>query len=141
MGEKESTSINLYYKTGKELKPVRICAIRKTAVEEQNGIKQIKKSNSKKMRGKVSDLQAIYNKYIMVATSLTDEIPSSYILELYRMRWQIELVFKRFKSIFDYDEMPSKKEKSIYAFFYGKLLIAAICEALVNQGRFSPNPK
>jgi len=141
LGEKDSTSVNLYYKVGKELKPVRICAIRKTVEAEQNGIRQIKKSNSKKMRGKVSDLQEIYNKYIIVATSLPDEITDSYILELYRLRWQIELVFKRFKSIFHYDEMPSKSEKSVYAFFYGKLLIAAICEALVNQGRFSPNPK
>lgn len=93
------------------------------------------------MRGKVSSLQSIYNKYVIVATSLSEEIDDSYILELYRMRWQIELVFKRFKSIFNYDEMPSKAEKSIYAFFYGKLLIAAICEAIVNQGRFSPDSK
>jgi IS4 transposase len=59
-------------------------------------------------------------------------------MELYRMRWQIELLFKRFKSLFNYDEMPSKKENTVKAWFYGKLLLAAICEALVNQGRFSP---
>lgn len=137
----ECISLNLYYKIGKILKPVRICATRKTEEAEMNGIKQIKKSNTKKMRGKVSELQSIYNKYIIVATSISEEIDSSSILELYRMRWQIELVFKRFKSIFDYDKMPSKSEKSIKAWFYGKLLLAAICEAIVNIGRFSPNEK
>lgn len=74
-------------------------------------------------------------------TSLPEEIEAEKILGLYRMRWQIELVFKRFKSIFHYDEMPSKNEKTAYAWFYGKLFVAAICESLVNKGRFSPTEK
>jgi hypothetical protein len=49
---------------------------------------------------------------------------------------QIELVFKWLKSIFHYNEIPSKVEKSGRAWFYGKLLLAAVCETLVNQGRF-----
>lgn len=139
--EGESTSLSLFYKEGKKLKPIRICATRKSKEAQEKGIRQIKKSNSKKMRGKVSELQEAYNAYIIVCTSLPEEIEAEKIMELYRMRWQIELVFKRFKSIFDYDEIPSKNEKTAYGWFYGKLLVAAICETLVNKGRFSPAEK
>ena len=57
------------------------------------------------------------------------------------MRWEIELVFKRIKSIFRYGEMPSKLEKTAESWFYGKLLLSYICESLVNKGRFSPKEK
>ena len=139
--ERESSDAWLWYRNGNQYEQVRICALRKTKEDEEKGLSQIKKSNTKKMRGKVSELQSIYNKYVIVATNLSQEVSSTKILELYRMRWQIELVFKRFKSIFSYDEMPSKVKESVQAWFYGKLLVAAICEALVNRGRFSPNPR
>ena len=53
------------------------------------------------------------------------------------MRWQIELVFKRFKSIFGGEVCVQTKE-AIEAWFYGKLLLATICQVFVKRGRFSP---
>jgi hypothetical protein len=58
---------------------------------------------------------------------------------LYRLRWQIELLFKRLKSILKLDELKAKTETPIKVWFYSKLLLAAICEALDNTGRFSPS--
>jgi hypothetical protein len=137
MKECSTICLDLFYKTDNQFKPIRICAFAKTAEQQQKSLRNTKYSNSRKMRGKVSQLQAVYSKYVVVATSLSYD--SERIMELYRMRWQIELLFKRFKSIFNYDEMNSKTDLSVRAWFYGKLLVAAICEALVNQGRFSPN--
>lgn len=134
--EKASRGFSLYYKDKNILKPVFVCAYRKDKKQQERSLRNTKKSNHGEMRGKVSETQAFYNQFVVVATSLC-ETPER-ITELYRMRWQIELLFKRFKSLFDYDEMPSKKESTVKAWFYGKLLLAAICEALVNQGRFSP---
>jgi IS4 transposase len=54
------------------------------------------------------------------------------------VRWQIELAFKRLKSLFQYNEIPVKLNKSVRAWFYGKLFLAALCETIVNTGRFSP---
>ena len=54
-------------------------------------------------------------------------------------RRQIEIAFKRLKSLFGYNEMPARKEEKIKTWFYGKLLLAALCETLVNNGRFSPS--
>ena len=139
LNEGETADIQLFFKSDDGYRPIRVCAKRKTAESESNGINKLKASNTKKMRGAVSNLQAIYNRYIIIVTSLAPEIKTDCVLELYRARWQIELVFKRFKSLFDFDEMPSRSSEAIQAWFYGKLFIAFICERLVDQGRsFSP---
>jgi hypothetical protein len=128
--------LKLYCKKGKELQPIRLCIYRKNDTEIEKGIRQVKKSNSRGTRGQVSENQKFWVKYIVVATSLTESTDK--ILALYRQRWQIELLFKRLKSIFNLDELPAKKDDSVKAWFYGKLLVSAICEALDNKGRFSP---
>jgi hypothetical protein len=121
--------------------PVRICALRKDQDSERKGIKRLTKTNQRKKGGRtVSALQRENNKYSIVATSLKkEEAAAAEVLELYRMRWQIEVAFKRLKSLFGYNDLPAKQSGSVRAWFYGKLLLAALCEALVNTGRFSPS--
>jgi len=119
---------------------VRICALRKDIDSERKGMKRLTKTNQRKSGGKpVSELQQEYNKYIIVITSLGQEVSTAQVLELYRVRWQIEIAFKRLKSIFGYNEMPARLVENIKTWFYGKLLLAALCETLVNTGRFSPS--
>jgi len=124
-----------------EYEPIRICALRKDRESERAGLKRLRKENQRKRGGKaVTKLQRESNKYIMVATSLgKEEATAAQILDLYRMRWQIELAFKRLKSLFGYSDLPAKNPESVKAWFYGKLLLAALCETLVNTGRFSPS--
>ncbi len=85
----------------------------------------------------LSKAQIAYNRYVIIVTSIVD-VAAELILELYRQWWQIEPVFKRLKSLFKYHEIPVHVEQSAEAWFYGKLLMAALCETLVNKGRFSP---
>ena len=129
-------NLHLFCKIGKEYIPVRICAVAKTNEQIEKSIRQIKKAN--KGRKDPSELQHIWNRYIVTVTSLSDEISTERVLGLYRMRWQIELIFKRFKSIFGGGKFSARKEDAVKAWFYGKLLIAIICETFVKKGRFSP---
>jgi hypothetical protein len=120
--------------------PIRMCAYRKDAQRETEGLTRIKKTNQRKHGGKaVTEEQRENNKYILVATSLGKEITASQVLELYRARWQIELAFKRLKSLFHYNDVPARQSESAKAWFYGKFLLAALCETVVNSGRFSPS--
>jgi hypothetical protein len=138
----ESRSFVVWYLYQGEYVPLRICAMRKDHDSERAGLKRLKKENQHKRHGiEVSELQSAYNRYIIVATSLSETVSAAQVLELYRMRWQIELVFKRLKSLFRYNEIPVKLDKTAYAWFYGKLLLAALCERLVNEGRFPPSPE
>lgn len=130
--------LSLWCRDGKEMLPIRICAFGKTQKEIDEGIRRIKQSNTGKNRTKVTPLQSIYNKYVVVMTTMAETISAQQILELYRMRWQVELVFKRMKSLLAYDKLQGTTEETVKAWFYCKLLIAALCEYFLNKASFSP---
>lgn len=136
--EDKIIDLDLYAVKGNHIIPVRVCAKGKTKEAAEQGLKKIKRSNSGESRGEVSDLQKIYNKFIVVITSLSRAFTASQILELYRMRWQIELVFKRMKSIFHYNQLKAKNDLTARAWLYCALLLAALCETLVQNADFSP---
>ena len=49
--------------------------------------------------------------FLMILTSLEEsEYSDQKLLEMYRMRWQIELMIKRMKSLINIDNLPAKKE-------------------------------
>ena len=129
--------LKLFMKDGKEYIPVRICAVAKTDEDIKKSQRQMKKSNHH--RKPLSELQTVWSHFVVAVTSLDDSITTEQVLELYRMRWQIELVFKRFKSIFGGREFTARKEEPVKAWFYGKLLLAIVCETLAKKGRFSPS--
>jgi hypothetical protein len=132
-----STDVHCYYKlsTG-ELRPLRIVAMKKDA----QAIEQCKRKMAKKVKRKgekaVQDDTMELNEYVVLATSL--DYTNEQLLELYRARWQIEQVFYRLKSLFGYDNVPSKNDDTVKAWFFGKLLLAAICEALLKRAFFPP---
>jgi hypothetical protein len=136
----EITDIRGHCVIDEKHEPIRICAMRKDRESERAGLRRLVKSNQRKKGGKaVTEEQSENNKYIIVATSLGKEAPVDKVLELYRARWQIEIAFKRLKSLFRYNDLPAKQSESAQAWFYGKLLLAALCETLVNTGRFPPS--
>ena len=137
--EGKTLCFSVFYRQGKDYFPVRVCALGKSAEDIEKGTARVKASNSGKNRGKVSELQSIYNKFIVVVTNLPEQITARQVLELYRMRWQIELVFKRLKSILDYDKLQAKTDLTSRAWLHCKLLTAAICELYVQRGVFSPS--
>ena len=58
---------------------------------------------------------------------------------MYRLRWQIELVFKRMKSIMTLGQRPKRDPLSAKAWISGKLLVAMMVERLrLEAESFSP---
>jgi len=77
--------------------------------------------------------------YFMVWTSLRSDLEASLILELYRLRWQIELVFKRMKSILGLGHLPKADPLSAKAWLEGKLFVGLLIEHMVDTASsFSP---
>ena len=58
---------------------------------------------------------------------------------LYRLRWQIELLFKRLKSLLHLDRLPAKDPALARAWLHAHLLIALLVEACIaDEGAFPP---
>lgn len=78
--------------------------------------------------------------YVMIWTSVgREELPTERVLELYRLRWQIELAFKRCKSILGLGQMPKHDDVSCRAWLHGKLLTVLLVERLIEEAdAFSP---
>lgn len=68
--------------------------------------------------------------WVLVFTTIDPEVLSAEtVLEMYRVRWQIELVFKRWKSLLDVDRLRSKVGTSLGdTWIHGKLLYTLMVE-------------
>jgi hypothetical protein len=60
-------------------------------------------------------------------------------LALYRVRWQVELVFKRLKSLLGLDTLPCRQGPTARSWILARLLAAALAQQLLDPaGAFSP---
>jgi hypothetical protein len=72
--------------------------------------------------------------FILLVTSLpADSWSAEQILELYRLRWQVELHFKRLKSILHLDELRTQSADLVQAYLLCKLLAAFIVDELIRR--------
>lgn len=117
----------------------RLCAIRKSKHSIQKAHKKIQyRARKEGIHVKKETFQ--YAKHVLVFTTFPKtEFKAAEILECYRLRWQIELVFKRLKSLVQVGHVPKYDAESSRAWLYGKLLVALLAQKLVRIGReFSP---
>jgi hypothetical protein len=70
--------------------------------------------------------------YFMVWTTLPKTVTTAQVLEFYRLRWQIELVFKRMKSILGLGHLPKKDPLSSQAWLEGKLFVGLLIERMIH---------
>jgi hypothetical protein len=79
--------------------------------------------------------------YLIVITSLDAvKFPPATLVCLYRVRWQIELAFKRLKSILHLDRLPAKDPGLAKAWIAAHLLLALLIDdAAAETVAFSPS--
>lgn len=115
--------------------PGRLCAIRKSEDAAVRARRQIeRKAQQGGPQPKPETLQ--YARYVMVFTTVpADRLSTAEVLEWYRVRWQIELVFKRLKTLAELGALPKHADQSARAWLYGKLLVALLGQKLERLGR------
>ena len=113
--------------------PGRICAIRKSELAIRQAHRRLERKASKKQT-KTKPATLEFAKYVIVFTTQITA-PASEILEWYRLRWQIELVFKRLKTLAQLGHLPKHDQRSSRAWLYGKLCVALLTQKLIRVGR------
>ena len=77
--------------------------------------------------------------WVILVTSLTSqEFSTTDVLALYRLRWRIELGFKRLKSLIGLRAPPGANERSARPFILAHLLLILLLEPLVDELEDSP---
>jgi hypothetical protein len=90
---------------------------------------------NKKGKGKVTPEKREYACYVLVFTTLSkNQASTRQVLECYRLRWQIELTFKRLKSVVQLGHIPKPDDQSSRAWLYGKLFVALLSQKLARIG-------
>ncbi len=134
VGEVKDIDIYTSPKDGNKDK-IRLCIIRKSDEEAEKAMNKALKDCSKKQRNVYQETIELH-RYITLATSLPKTISAYQIAQLYRMRWQVEIAFKRLKSIMGLGHLPKKDEASARAWLHGKLFVAALVQSIIDEGTF-----
>jgi Transposase DDE domain len=117
---------------------LRLIIWRKTPEQAQAEQKRLLQ-NAKKRGTKVDPRSLEAAQYVMLVTSLpADVFPACDVLAIYRFRWQIELAFKRMKSLAGLDELAAREPALAQAWIYARLITFLIAEQIAGQVPDSP---
>jgi hypothetical protein len=112
----------------------RVCGIQKS----EEAIRRAQRRLTRKQqtgRGTVTAETREYARYVLVFTTLPQSrATAEQVLECYRLRWQIELTFKRLKSVVQLGHIPKQDDQSSRAWLYGKLFVALLSQKLARVG-------
>lgn len=117
------------------LSPLILRLVVRRKAPEQAQAEQKRLLKDAKKRGKKPDPRSLEAaNYILLLTSLpADAFCAADVLALYRFRWQIELAFKRMKSLAGLDELPAKKPELARAWIYARLIAVLMAEQSAGQ--------
>jgi len=133
-GDCAEWDVQIHDKDADRLMKGRICAVRKSPEAIRRAHKRCA-GKAQKNHNNLSAKNLFVNEYVIVFTTLEKEqYPLAEILKIYRLRWQVELVFKRFKSLANLGHLPKQLAESSKAWLYGKLLVALLIEKIIASG-------
>lgn len=121
------------YESGPAL-PGRLIIVRKSQQAATQARQRLQQVASRKQKP-VSEESLEAAQYFFLWTSLTAAWSGWKVLELYRCRWQIELAFKRMKSILGLGHLPKKDPESCRAWLHGKLFTSLLVERLIGAAK------
>lgn len=105
----------------------RLCAVRLPADQAQEARERARREQGTD----VSEETLAMAQYVVVFTTVARvRLSCDLILQLYRARWQVELDFKRSKSLAGLDRLPNFRADTIESWIYAKLLLHQVLRKL-----------
>lgn len=124
-------------KTGRSWQ-LRLVAIRKSPEAAEAAVARARRDSTRKGHV-VREETLVLARYIVVLSDCAPTVTPEQILEAYRFRWQIELAFKRLKSLLFLDNLRARDPALAQTYLLAKLLGALLAEELLERaGSFSP---
>jgi len=113
--------------------PLRLIIQRKTPEATEAARAKLRREASRKQ--KILDPRSLVAaEFIILGTSLSAEgYPAEEVLAVYRLRWQIELAFKRLKSLLGMDQIPTRTERASRSWLTAHLIMALLCDDISQE--------
>lgn len=112
----------------------RVCALRRSRQAAQRELQRIRR-RQQKSGGEIQPETIEAAHYVFVFTSAQrNQLTAGQALEMYRGRWQVELVFKRLKSLLGLGHLKKRDVEAARSWLEGKLFVALLTEALIRCG-------
>jgi IS4 transposase len=113
--------------------PMRLIIQRKTPEATEAARKKMRAEASRKQKT-LDPRSLVAAAFIIVGTSLPDEgDPAEEVLAVYRLGWQIELAFKRLKSLLGMDQIPTRTERASRSWLTAHLIMALLCDDISQE--------
>lgn len=114
----------------------RLCALRKSAVATARAQEKMRQKAIRKQK-QLNPEALKLAEFVTVFTTVSREVlDTDEVLELYRVRWQIELRFKHLKSLLGLGCLPKYDQRSCRAWIQAKLLCGLLIERLMREAKF-----
>jgi len=117
----------------------RLIVRRATAEAAEQALRRVRRGHSK--RRCHAELQPITVQsagFLMLLTSLPADVRLDEVLAAYRVRWQVELAFKRLKSQLGLDRLPAKRRDLARSWLLAHLILALLIDDLTQEVLDSP---
>jgi hypothetical protein len=123
----------------KPLLQVRLIVKRKDAKATEKSVKAARRGNQRRCSKRLQPMTITAAGFVMLLTSVpADEMTAEEVLQTYRLRWQVELAFKRLKSGMGIHKLPARDERLARSWLMAHLILALIIDEAVNDVLDSP---
>ncbi len=95
---------------------------------------KMKRQCQKKGRRPTAEYLKLQEYTIFITNVSADIWPKEIIGTIYRVRWQIELIFKQWKQLFRIDVMIGSREERIQCLVYGRLIMILMVTSICGFG-------
>ena len=129
----QTTERSVWLSTAQGTFPLRLIACPLPPEQAEQARERLRKRARKK--GKTVQSQSLLAAgFVLLITNLPAPLWSaSRVVYLYRLRWQIELQFKRMKSLLCFDQLRAQDPRLVQTYLLAKLLAALLLDRLVQQ--------
>jgi len=124
----ETLDLDVDAKLSRRMAPGRLIAYRLPDDAVERARKRLRRE-----LGSVSAQVMEAAKYVLLFTTATrGRLDAERCLQAYRLRWQIELQFKRWKSLCGFDVLPNFRDDTTLAWLYAKVLLGALLDRMAS---------
>ena len=132
MGDDELLDLDVHALLPSRHINARLIAMRLPPDAAERARKRLVRENGTKARASSAQALEACGYVMLFTTAKRERLDAQRCLQGYRLRWQIELQFKRWKSLCSFDCLPNQRDDTTLAWLYAKVLLGALLDRMAS---------